>query len=59
MLKLTKKESLNLYLYLSDKNNLNDELNNVLMNLENEIFKVFSVNEIEEIKLEFKAKGKV
>lgn len=59
MLKLTKKESLNLYLYLSDKNNLNDELNNVLMSLENEIFKVFSVSEIEEIKLEFKAKGKV
>lgn len=59
MLKLNKKESLNLYLYLSDKDDLNDELNHILMCLENEIFKVFSVSEIEEIKLEFKAKGKV
>lgn len=57
MFELDKKDSLNLYLYLSEKDDLSIVLNNILNELEGSVYELCSVQEIESFRLEFKDKG--
>lgn len=59
MEELEKLEILNLYLFLCDKDNLSELINNVLIKLEKEVFEKYSVVEIEGYRSIFTDKGKV
>lgn len=59
MLNLEKIEVLNLYLFLSGISNLSDNMNDLLIKLEKEIYSTYSVKEMENFKNIFNDKGRI
>lgn len=59
MMELDKQDVLNLYLLLSDGDDLPERFNRLLVKLEKEIFVNYTVMEIEKYRLIFNDKGKI
>lgn len=59
MIDLNEKEALNLYLFLSLKDEINPALNRVMLKLERKLFSIYSVAELEAYKDEYLKKGVV
>lgn len=59
MLELNKLEVLNLYFLLSERTDLSEKINSVLMKLEIEVFESYTVREIEGYRSVFNDKGRI
>lgn len=57
MLELNTEESLSLYFFLSDREDLSETLNSLLIKIEAELFNRYTVKELETLRLKFKDKG--
>lgn len=59
MIDLDKKELLTLYFYLSDKKDLSEKIDDILIKIEKRIFDSFIVQDIEAYRKTYNDKGKI
>lgn len=59
MIDLDLDELLSIYFYLSDKEKLPEQVDCTLLKLEKKIFSIFTVKEIEELRLSYNDKGMI